>query len=606
MPEKNTALQKKLENLPDKSGVYIFKNNKNKIIYIGKAKVLKNRVKSYFNQTEDNRIFYKKLISNIENIDWLITNSEKEALILENSLIKQFKPKYNIDLKDDSNFYSVKIDTTKEFPRLELVRVQKNDSSHYFGPYSSAASVKQTVGFLNKLFQLRTCSDYELSSRTRPCILYQIGKCSAPCVQKIKPKDYNEQIKRTIQILKGKTKILISELEEEMHKFSDDMKYEKAGEIRDRIRALRKTVENQIIVDSSFIDKDVFAYVIKNNDIYIQGLFIRDGIIRTYFHQTYPTFNRSEADVFLSFLNLFYSTAKFLPKEIIIPLENEGTQLLNEVLNIDSPNKLKIISPIKGQKKKLLDLCFENAKQNADTKQAKELEYDIAMEKIKDAFSLKNIPLNMECYDISNIQGQDNVASGVAFQKGRPNKKMYRKYKIKTVDQADDFASLNEVINRRIKKGITEDNLPDLFVIDGGKAQLSSSYQALLDHQIIDVDIVSIAKARNEKGTVDRFFIIGNNEPIFLKENSLELKILMNIRDESHRFAITFHRKLRGKKFKEDPLHGISGIGPIKRRALLKHFGNIGAIRQANLSELMGVNGINENQAKLIIESLKL
>lgn len=606
MSETNKIIEQKLLDLPDKPGVYIFKNLKNKIIYIGKAKILKNRVKSYFNQSDDNRIFYQKLISNINNLDWLITNSEKEALILENSLIKQFKPKYNIDLKDDSNFYSIKIDPSKEFPRLELVRIQKNDKSHYFGPYSSASAVKQTLGFLNKLFQLRTCSDYELSSRIRPCILYQIGKCSAPCVQKINAKEYKEQINKTIQILKGKTKVLITDLENDMQKFSNDLKFEKAGVIRDRIKALKKTVENQLIVDSSFIDKDIFAYVIKNNEIYVQGLFIRDGIIRTYFHQTYPTHNRPEEDVFLSFLKLFYSNAKFLPKEIIIPVENEETQLLSEVINSDAVHKIKFICPIKGQKKKLLDLCQQNAIQNAETRQSKELEYEIAIGNLKNNLKLKNLPVDMECYDISNIQGQDSVASGVAFYKGRPNKKMYRKYKIKTVDQADDFASLNEVINRRLTKGIKDDNLPDLLVIDGGKAQLNSSYQALLDQQIIDVDIVSIAKARREKGTVDRFFIIGNDKPIYLKENSLELKILMNIRDESHRFAITFHRKLRGKKFKEDPLHGIQGIGPIKRRALLKYFGNIGAIRQANIEELMKVEGINENQAKSILNALML
>lgn len=596
-------LQNKLENLPDSPGVYIFKNKQNKIIYIGKAKNLKNRVRSYFNKSDDNRLFYEYLLKHIETVDWLITNTEQEALILENSLIKQFKPKYNIDLKDDSNFYSIRIRTDHPFAKLELVRSPKDDKAKYFGPYTSSSSLKKTVQFLNHTFKLRTCSDHELESRTRPCILYQINKCSAPCVNKIGEKEYLSCVKKVEQILKGNAKEIISELQNEMVQYSDTLKFEKASELRDQIKAIQKTTESQHIVDKDFIDRDVFAYFSRNDKVFIQGLFIRNGIIQSYYYQDFPQYLQKPEEVFVAFLNLFYSKTQFTPTEIFVPFINDEINLLESVLQ--QTKKVVFISPQKGAKKHLLDLCLKNATENANTKEAESLEVENALKIIQTAFSLNNLPKRMECYDISNIQGHDSVASGVAFENGKPHKKMYKKYKIKTVDQADDFASLYEVISRRITRGLKDDNLPDLFVIDGGKGQLSSAFAAIQDLKI-DIDIVSIAKARTEKGTVDRFFTPGAEEPIFLEENSRAIKILMNIRDEAHRFAITFHRKLRGQKFKDDPLYAIPGIGPSKRKALLKYFGNTGAIRQASKEELVKVEGINEELAQLIQDHLVL
>lgn len=599
----NIELQNKLENLPDSPGVYIYKNKQNKIIYIGKAKNLKNRIRSYFNKTDDNRMFYEYLLQHIENVDWLITNTEQEALILENSLIKQFKPKYNIDLKDDSNFYSIRIRVDHPFARLELVRSPKDDKAKYFGPYTSASSLKKTLQFLNHTFKLRTCSDHELESRTRPCILYQINKCSAPCVGKINSHEYAENVKKIERILKGNAKEIIQELQDEMMQTSANLKFEKAGEIRDQIKAIQKTTETQHIVDKDFIDRDVFAYFSRNDKIFIQGHFIRNRIIQSYYYQDFLQHKRPAEEIFTSFLSLFYSKSQFIPAEIIIPFINEEIQLLESVLQ--QSNKVIFVCPQKGSKKSLLDLCHKNAQENANTKEAETVEVENALHIIQAAFSLKNLPLLMECYDISNIQGHDSVASGVAFENGKPYRKMYKKYKIKTVDQADDFASLYEVISRRVTRGLKEDNLPDLFVIDGGKGQLNSAYAAVQDLNV-EIDIISIAKARTEKGTVDRFFIPGAEEPIFLEENSRAIKILMNIRDEAHRFAITFHRKLRGQKFKDDPLFAIPGIGPSKRKALLKYFGNTGAIRQATKEELVKVEGVNDELAQLIQDHLTL
>ena len=597
----NEELKIKLENLPDNPGVYIYKNKLNKIIYIGKAKNLKNRVRSYFNNTEDNRQFYEYLLKHIDTVDWLITNTEQEALILENSLIKQFKPKYNIDLKDDSNFYSIRIKTDHPFARLELVRTPKDDKAKYFGPYTSASSLKKTLQFLNHTFKMRTCSDHELESRTRPCILYQINRCSAPCVDKISSKDYSENIKKIEQILKGKANDIISTLQIEMAKTSEALKFEKAGEIRDQIKAIQKTTESQHIVDKDFIDRDVFAFFSRNDKIFIQGLFIRNRIIQSYYYQDFPQHKRNPEEIFISFLSLFYSRSQFTPAEILIPFMNDEILLLESVLQQTS--KVSFVFPQKGSKKSLLDLCLKNAQESANTKEAESMEIENDLKLIQSAFSLKNLPRKMECYDISNIQGHDSVASGVAVENGKAHKKMYKKYKIKSVDQADDFASLYEVITRRVKRGLQDDNLPDLFVIDGGKGQLSSAYAALQDLNV-DIDIVSIAKARTEKGTIDRFFIPGNEDPIFLEENSRAIKIFMNIRDEAHRFAITFHRKLRGKKFTEDPLYAIPGIGPTKRKSLLKYFGNTGAIRHATKEELMKVVGINEELAQIILDHL--
>lgn len=617
--KEETKLPKKLETIPAGTGVYMMKDAKNEVIYVGKAKNLKNRVRSYFQSSGDERLFIRFLVNRIADIDFVLTDTEKEALILENNLIKQFKPRFNINLRDDKTFVSIKLDMNQKFPYPVIVR-QIEPSSHkgkdskkkngilYFGPYSSARSVRETLRYVNGLFPIRKCSNNVFRSRARPCLYYQIGKCVAPCCDMVDEKTYKELINEIVLVLKGKNIELLKVLREKMDNASKEMKYEKAAKFRDRIMAIEKTVEKQKINTMELVDRDVFGYYGQGNSIQIQAMFIRNGNLEDIASYRFSTMNNALDNVFRSFLNQFYVRTRFVPDEVIMPVESEDKEILEELLSEKKGHKIKVVCPKQGEKHKLLEMATKNAENAFKVRLRTGDDVESVMVSLKKHLGLTNIPKKMECFDISNIRGKQAVGSLVTFEDGKPVKSKYKRYKVKTVLQSDDYAMMYEVLMRRYSRAFREDDFPDLTVIDGGKGQLGIARRVFDELGVDGVDVIALAKSK-KKGTGnadskrkldERIFVCGKADPIILNQESSELRILVNIRDEAHRFAITYHRKLRKKQYYESPLDKIVGIGKVKKKNLLRHFGDMQKIRDASLDELGRVKSIAVKDANEI------
>lgn len=619
--KEETKLPKKLETIPAGTGVYMMKDAKNEVIYVGKAKNLKNRVRSYFQSSGDERLFIRFLVKRIADIDFVLTDTEKEALILENNLIKQFKPRFNINLRDDKTFVSIKLDMNQKFPYPVIVRQiepfshkgkdsKKKNGILYFGPYSSARSVRETLRYVNGLFPIRKCSNNVFRSRARPCLYYQIGKCVAPCCDMVDEKTYKELINEIVLVLKGKNIELLKVLREKMDNASKEMKYEKAAKFRDRIMAIEKTVEKQKINTMELVDRDVFGYYGQGNSIQIQAMFIRNGNLEDIASYRFSTMNNALDNVFRSFLNQFYVRTRFVPDEVIMPVESEDKEILEELLSEKKGHKIKVVCPKQGEKHKLLEMATKNAENAFKVRLRTGDDVESVMVSLKKHLGLINIPNKMECFDISNIRGKQAVGSLVTFEDGKPVKSKYKRYKVKTVLQSDDYAMMYEVLMRRYSRAFREDDFPDLTVIDGGKGQLGIARRVFDELGVDGVDVIALAKSK-KKGTGnadskrkldERIFVCGKADPIILNQESSELRILVNIRDEAHRFAITYHRKLRKKQYYESPLDKIVGIGKVKKKTLLRHFGDMQKIRDASLDELGKVKSITVKDANAIYD----
>lgn len=619
--KEETKLPKKLETIPAGTGVYMMKDAKNEVIYVGKAKNLRNRVRSYFQSSGDERLFIRFLVKRIADIDFVLTDTEKEALILENNLIKQFKPRFNINLRDDKTFVSIKLDMNQKFPYPVIVRQiepfshkgkdsKKKNGILYFGPYSSARSVRETLRYVNGLFPIRKCSNNVFRSRARPCLYYQIGKCVAPCCDMVDEKTYKELINEIVLVLKGKNIELLKVLREKMDNASKEMKYEKAAKFRDRIMAIEKTVEKQKINTMELVDRDVFGYYGQGNSIQIQAMFIRNGNLEDIASYRFSTMNNALDNVFRSFLNQFYVRTRFVPDEVIMPVESEDKEILEELLSEKKGHKIKVVCPKQGEKHKLLEMATKNAENAFKVRLRTGDDVESVMVSLKKHLGLINIPNKMECFDISNIRGKQAVGSLVTFEDGKPVKSKYKRYKVKTVLQSDDYAMMYEVLMRRYSRAFREDDFPDLTVIDGGKGQLGIARRVFDELGVDGVDVIALAKSK-KKGTGnadskrkldERIFVCGKADPIILNQESSELRILVNIRDEAHRFAITYHRKLRKKQYYESPLDKIVGIGKVKKKTLLRHFGDMQKIRDASLDELGKVKSITVKDANAIYD----
>jgi excinuclease ABC subunit C len=622
--EESNQLLKKLKTIPIGTGVYLMKDVRNEVIYVGKAKSLKSRVRSYFQKSGDERLFVKFLVKRIADIDFVLTETEKEALILENNLIKQFKPRFNINLRDDKTFVSIKLDTNQKFPYPIIVRQvdpssDKNDRSTkkiqgvlYFGPYSSSRAVRDTLRYVNSLFPIRKCSQKVFKSRVRPCLYYQIGKCVAPCCELVDEKTYKELINEIILVLKGKNTELLKVLRSNMIEASKSRKYETAAKYRDRIIAIEKTVEKQKISTMEFVDRDVFGYYGESDNIQIQAMFVRNGNLEDIASYRFSTMNNTLDNVFSSFLNQFYGHTRFIPDEVVMPVESEDKDALAELLSEKKGYKVKVICPKQGEKYKLLKMAINNAENAFKIRQKTGDDIDSILTSLKKQLDLTNIPKRMECFDISNIAGKQAVGSMVTFEKGASVKSKYKRYKIKTVHQSDDYSMMYEVLTRRYTRAFKEDDFPDLAVIDGGKGQLSIAKRVFDELGIDRVDIVAIAKSKlkadanaDSKQKLDeRIFILGKADSIVLNQDSAEIRLLVNIRDEAHRFALAYHRKLRKQQYYESPLDKITGIGQVKKKNLLKHFGDMEKIRNATLDELGKVKGVTSKDAIAILNYL--
>jgi len=612
--EKIERLKELVKDFPTQSGVYQMKNSAEKIIYIGKAKNLKARVKSYLMDSKDHSAKTRALVHNIQTIEYILTKTEVEAFLLEASLIKKHRPKYNIRLKDDKAYPYIKLSWSDEYPRLYLARKVQKDGSHYYGPYTSGGAVFGTIRFLNRVFKIRDCTDHVFKTRTRPCMTHQIGRCTAPCVKYITQQDYKSEVEGAKDFLKGKSRKLLKDIEKKMYEAADQEKFEVAARSRDAMFAIQNILQRQAVVnDTSEIDQDIITYFGDERGTLVEMLHVRSGRVignRSHMLSDVDLSEPSEdpRDWFVSFLNQYYED-NIIPDEVLttIDLGMDLNKLLQAVLKERSGRDVIVRFPTDPQGQNLLDMAGQNAKAHFEKIVSKEEQKQKGLEDIQSKLGLSKRPQRIECFDISHFQGTETVASQVVFEDGRPAKDQYRRYIIKTVDGVDDFKSMYEVLERRFKH--TEYDEPDLLVVDGGKGQLSQAVNILEKLQKTHIPVVGLAKARTEadyqaaevESSEERFFIPGRANPVTFKKNAEALHILVGLRDEAHRFAITFHRKRREDASLSSVLDEIPGLGEKRKVDLLKKFESIEALKEADVEEIASLKSFNRVLAERIL-----
>ncbi|MBB63845.1 MAG: excinuclease ABC subunit C [Waddliaceae bacterium] len=595
-----------LSSFPQKPGVYLMKNSRSKVIYVGKAKKLRNRLRQYFQEGGDGRAMIPFLLKELQSIETIVVSSEKEALLLENTLIKQHQPKYNAVLKDDKSYVSLKI-SKHPFPLIQMLRYKGKAKAdgQYFGPYTSAYAARQTLELLKRLFPLRTCSDREFASRKRPCILYGMKRCVAPCVGFVTEKEYAAHVQRVVKFLRGQDKELIEELRKEMEKAAEKLEFEQAQSILETIRHLENTLEKQEVYQTNLVDCDVLAVYRQAADMIITQMLYRGGKLTGSKHHSFSGVLEDDAELLQSFLLQQYESMTNPPYEVILPTELEHQELVEEILSLDKAHKVRLHVPKKGQKRRFLEMAEENAEAHfMQTKDAEAMKQKNLLD-MQERFQLTRFPYRIECFDNSHISGSEAVSCMVVFSDGEKDRSRYRKYKLREAGKADDYAAMREVLLRRYKRAKDEDDLPDLILLDGGKGQLNIALDVLESLNISSVDIIAVAKekGRHDKGgTREQVFLPGRKDPILLPKNSPVLFFLQVIRDEAHRFAVEFHRKRRSKSMVKSSLEDIPGIGPNKRQNLLKHFGSIKQIKAATEEELKEVKGITQDNIKRLLE----
>ncbi|MCK5793266.1 MAG: excinuclease ABC subunit UvrC [Anaerolineales bacterium] len=591
-----------LNSVPEQPGCYLMKDQAGKVIYIGKAINLRHRVRSYFHASAQKNPRTSQLVSNILDIEWFIVKSELEALILEMNLIKEYQPFFNVQLKDDKRYPYIKIHWADPFPRVSVTRKVEKDGSRYYGPYINVWAVNQTMDLLRKIFPYLTCNRTITGEDQRACLYYDIQLCTAPCIGRISQEDYREMIKELGAFLNGRTDNIIKRLEVEMQQASADLKYERAAQLRDTLDAVQRIVEEQRIISTKFTDSDVIALADLENDACIQVFFIRGGKLtgREYF-LVENIDKTADKDLLAEVIKQFYDQAPTIPPEILLPREIEEAKIINQWLKSQrGGKKVELIVPRRGEKKKLVAMAAENAasmltalktQENSERERA-----EGALTDLQSQLNLNAPPLRIECYDISNTQGTALVGSMVVFLDGRPEKAHYRQFNIRTVQGPDDYASMDEVLRRRLQRLVLSSEerdkpgrkpdpsfsaLPDLILVDGGKGQLNRAIKVLAEFDLLDtIPVAGLAKRYEE------VFIPGEEYPVSFEKNSPGLHLLQRSRDEAHRFAITAHRKRRSKKGLESSLEKIPGVGPSRRQELLKKFHTIQNIRDASLEEL--------------------
>jgi len=609
-----------LDTLPTKPGCYLMKDEHGKIIYVGKAINLRNRVRSYFHGglEQDSKTYH--LVKRITDIEWIVVGSELEALILEMNLIKKYRPRYNIRLKDDKRYPYIKVHWATPFPKVTVTRQMADDGSRYYGPYTSVWAVHQTLNVLRRIFPYLTCNRDITGKDKRACIYYDIKLCTAPCIGAIDQKGYRQVIDDLCRFLEGHTEPILGRLQEDMEEASEELNFEKAATIRDQINAIHKVVEHQKVVTNKQMDSDVIAMARANGEACVQIFFIRRGklIGREYFILE-GTEDEADSEIVSQFITQFYAEAANVPSQVLLPKEIEEANIIRQWLETRrNERKVQILVPRRGEKRELISMATENAVETLRALRA-QWEQDTnrqseGLGELQEALDLDEAPNRIECYDISNTQGTASVGSMVVFEQGVPNKQHYRRFNIRSVSGPDDFASMEEVLVRRFRrweaakeeqaagKKVDESflRLPDLLIVDGGKGQLSRAVEVLKRYDLYGkVPVAGLAKQNEE------LFLPERNESLMLPRHSQGLYLIQRIRDEAHRFAITAHRNRRTKVGLASRLEAVPGIGPAKRKALLTHFGSIEAIRQASIEELVKVPGITEDLATAIKNELE-
>ena len=609
---------------PEKPGVYLMKDASDKIIYVGKASVLRNRMRSYFGSSSGLSPKIRKLVSQITDFEFIVTDTESEALILENTLIKRYRPRFNARLKDDKTYPFLKIDLSEEFPRVYITRQVSDDGARYFGPFASAGSVRHTMDLVKKLFPYRSCTKAITGKDPRPCLEYYINRCIAPCSGHANKDEYETVIQQVILFMEGDTESVTSELTTKMRASSSVLEYERAAVLRDQIKSIERVAEEQRIkVDSNPIgDTDVIAMAQGTDETWIEIFFIRHGklIGRDHFFME-GTQDDSVGLVLGQFIKQFYESSSVIPPTLLIQYPLEEHDLIQNWLKGKRGGAVRIACPQRGLNRKLLDVVVENANQGLSQHRVKWLNnpdvINHAISELQEHLSLPNPPSRMECYDISHIQGTNVVGSMVVFQDGKPKTSHYRRFKIKTVDGVDDYASMQEMLRRRFKRlsdirsqngGQTDNNgnsisdgwsiVPELVIIDGGKGHLSAALEVLLELGLDDIPLAALAKENEE------IFVPYTSEPIILPRNSQSLYLVQRLRDEAHRFAITYHRNLRSKGSLKSSIDLVTGIGPKRKRMLLRRFGSIQGIKEADIDDIAAVPGLTRSLALRLKQTL--
>lgn len=669
------ALRQKIDGLPAEPGCYLMKDRRGEVVYVGKASSLRSRVRSYFAASGgDDRAFVPLLDELLGDLEVVVTRTEKEAVLLESTLIKRHLPRFNVVLRDDKDFIVLRIDAAHPYPRIEVrrAREREKDGARYFGPYSSASSIRETLRIVNRHFQLRTCTNKVFDSRRRPCILYQIHRCPAPCVYEVPTAEYRRSLDDAVAFLEGRETDLLERLRARMAELSQAMRFEEAALLRDQLAAVERSLEKQRVHMGDLADRDVLGIHREGSDLALQILAMREGRLidsqALFFrNQEFP-----DAEVLATFLTLFYDPGP-PPPEILLPLEPDGAAALAEVLSDRRGGRVALVTPQRGAKADLLEVAARNARESFRGWRDRDERREAGLASLMRTLHLVRLPRWMECYDISTFQGALAVGSGVSFKDGEPDKANYKRYRIKGKRVAelggsagarakaapepeltqDDFAMLHEVITRRLKRGVADGSLPDLMVIDGGKGQLNAALAAAHDLGVATkpspgisgvpfVEMVGLAKSRildaRALGTArvvgrrgggkaasladaaeaadrgfnpeiarssERVFLPNRKDPIVLRPHTAELFLMARIRDEAHRFAITFHRKLRRERNFQSVLESAPGIGETRKKALLRHFGSLKAVREASLEALAEVEGFGPKQARAVYDLLR-
>jgi excinuclease ABC subunit C len=604
--EARQHLEAKLRALPAKPGVYLFKDKEGKVIYVGKAGSLKSRVRSYFGSPANLTSKIQRLVSNIRDLEFVITNSEQEALILECDTIKRHSPRFNASLKDNKTFPYLKINIKEDWPGVSVTRRVQKDGARYFGPFASAGSVRKTLRLIKKIFPYRGCSKRIDGKESRPCLDYHIHQCLGPCIGAVGKDEYHEVINQVILFLQGKQELILRELESKMKSAAELLQFERAALLRDQIDAIGDVIEAQRIATTLRGEKDIIGLAQNETLAYVEVFFIRNNKLIGRDHFTMEgTEGDSAGQIITSFVKQYYASASYIPSLILLQHPVDELAVLSQWLSQQRGRRVTLQVPQKGAKKKLVDTVAENAARGLELAQIKEMKADVissGLQELKDKLHLPRMPRRIECYDVSNIQGKVAVASMVVLEKGWPKPAHYRRFRIKTVASADDYAMIQETLRRRFKRGVTGEGVwgitPDLILIDGGKGQLGAALEVRRQLELASIPMASLAKGNEE------VFISGNPQPVRIPKSSPALHILQRARDEAHRFAISYHHKLRRKGFVASALDNIAGIGSKRRRALLRKFGSVEAIKKASPEEISQTEGITLTLARKVKEEL--
>ncbi len=600
------TLTEQLAHVAHLPGVYLMKDDQGAIIYVGKARDLKKRLQSYFQAHRPHDPKTTLLLTKVASYETILTHTEKEALILESNLIKRHRPRYNVVLKDDKRYPSLRLNVTETYPNLTIVRKPQNDGALYFGPYASSGAVRQSIKFINKTFKLCKCRCETLKKRTRPCLNYQMGLCMGPCFQEIDPKAYREIVKEVVAFLRGRAPILIRKIKRQMVAAAENQQFEQAALLRDKMFALERTLERQVTVSNDFSDRDVVGIVLEEDISVVTLLRVRGGYLMGSRHFVFEETVGSAEEQLGAFVKQYYAQAHLVPKEVLVSHLPDDQPLLEELLHEKRGGKSSIVAPQRGDKQKLVEMALQNAKQALNDHRRHSQDQTDLLQRLQKRLHLKRPPMRIECFDNSNLVGTEPVASMVVFENGTPQPSAYRKFSLEALGKPDDYAHMAEVLRRRFQNEALAEHAPDLLLVDGGKGQLNVAIDVLHKLGLSEsLDVAGIAKKDPKAGEdQDRIYLPGRVNPVqFGREQDL-LRLLQHIRDEAHRFAIAFQRQRRRKTTLHSRLEEIAGIGPKRRAQLLRHFGGLRQIEEATVEDLQMLPGISPQLARTIKEML--